>query len=67
MGALSYLDFQAANGLLELIHMDHLFPFHFFPAARTGLLSRRHGWGYVGIGEVGSGATCLWSSILSSC
>lgn len=42
MGALNYLNFQVANGLSEFIHMDHLFPFHLFPAARTGLLSRRH-------------------------
>lgn len=37
--ALSYLDFQAANGLPEFIHMDHLFLFHLFPAAWTGHLS----------------------------
>ena len=42
---LSYLDFQAANDLLEFIHMDHLSPSHLFPAAWTGLLSRRHEWG----------------------
>lgn len=45
MGALNYLHFQVANGLSELIHMDHLFPFHLFPAARTGRLSRRHDLG----------------------
>lgn len=42
---MSYLDFQAANGLPEFVYMDHLFPFHLFPAAWTGLLSRRHEWG----------------------
>lgn len=45
VGVLSYLDFQAANELPEFIHMDHLFLFHLFPAARTGLLPRRHEWG----------------------
>lgn len=45
--ASSYLDFQAANGPPEFIYMDHLFPFHFFPAARTGLLSRRQEQGGV--------------------
>lgn len=44
-GVLSYLDFQAANDLLEFIHMDNLSPSHLFPAAWTGLLSRRHEWG----------------------
>lgn len=52
VGASSYLDFQAANGPPEFIYMDHLFPFHLFPAARTGLLSRRQ---ERGVGSVGSG------------
>lgn len=41
-GTLNYLNFQATNGLLEFIHMDHLFTFHLFSAAWTGLFSRRH-------------------------
>lgn len=41
VGPSGYLDFQAADGLPEFIHMDHLFPLHVFPAAWTGLLSRR--------------------------
>ena len=44
-GVLSYLDFQAANDLLEFIHMDHLSVSHLFPAAWTCLLSKRQEWG----------------------
>lgn len=50
-GASGYLDFQAANRPAEFIYVDHLFPFHLFPAARTGLLSRRQEWVVKSVGS----------------